>query len=640
MTKKEIKLAVVMPVINCVEHSKKAFESFQTSYSFHWIIIDNGSTDGTNDWIMSLGENVTYIKSEKNLGVAASWNLGISKAFELGYDPVLVINNDIVFDLDTVDNLLEWYGLETDGKAEFVTVTNVGDRVSTLKKYTRKAACVDSPNFIGFLINQRTVNRIGYFDEGFKVAYFEDDDYKVRLEREGIRAVAALDAPVAHFGSAALKEGVVTIPEFNENRIRFVDKHGFIPEIKTSSPVSKARKPKLLWCGDAVAPTGFGRVTHSVLAWLQHYFDVTVLGVNYYGDPHDYPYNIYPATQAGSGSPWGDTRFVPILEKVNPDVVMILNDHWIVRMFLKALKNSGRPLESFPPIVAYMPVDAPNVSHADQLNDLACGIFYTQFGWQEAAAAGFTGRAAVIPHGVNTNSFYPVDRNEARKAYGLDSIVGENTFIFGNVNRNQLRKRQDLSIKYFKEFIDYTGADDVFLYLHCAMDDAGYDIPQLASYYGVNGKVLIPSGNFGVWAKIKDDLMYLVYNSFDVHMSTTQGEGWGLSSLEAAACGLPQILPDWSALGDWASDIALMVPCTHTNTTVAKINTIGGVPDQEEFVKAMHQAYTDPALRARLGRKGLELATDPKFRWYNIAMQFRNVLARVMKDRRDGKKSS
>lgn len=53
--------------------------------------------DGTEEWVMSLRSNVTYIKSDVNLGVAASWNLGISKAFEMGYDPVLVINNDIVF---------------------------------------------------------------------------------------------------------------------------------------------------------------------------------------------------------------------------------------------------------------------------------------------------------------------------------------------------------------------------------------------------------------------------------------------------------------------------------------------------------------------------------------------------------------
>lgn len=527
MRKQDINLAVVMPVLNCVKYSKQTFESFSTKYHFHWFIIDNGSTDETEQWVMSLGDNVTYIKLEKNIGVAAAWNLGIAKAFEAGFDPVFVINNDLLFAPDTVDNLLEWYGLESERKFEFVSVTNAGDTSELLDSYTRKDAFISSANFIGFVINHRTVKRVGWFDEGFKTAYFEDDDYKARLNKEGIVHISALDAPVAHFGSRTIIEGGVTVPEFTENRIRFIDKHGYSPEIASSKPLALKKKPKLLWCGDAVAPTGFARVTHSVLDWLQNFFEVHVLGVNYKGDPHPYPYSIYPSQILGGQTPWGVDRFIPLIEKLNPDVIMVMNDHWIVRMFLSALERSGRPIDSYPPIVAYIPVDAKNVANAHKLNDLAAAVFYTQFGWNEAVEGGFTGRAAVIPHGVNTNIFKSVDRNKAREAYGLGRILPEDAFIFGNVNRNQPRKRQDLSIKFFKEFVDRTGADNAYLYLHCATDDMGYDIPQLAHYFGVSGKVLVPSGNFGVWAKIKDELMYLVYNSFDVHMSTTQGEGWG-----------------------------------------------------------------------------------------------------------------
>jgi len=44
---------------------------------------------------------------------------------------------------------------------------------------------------------------------------------------------------------------------------------------------------KLLWIGDAACDSGFSNVTHSVLSFLHNSWDVSVLGVNYRGDPHN-----------------------------------------------------------------------------------------------------------------------------------------------------------------------------------------------------------------------------------------------------------------------------------------------------------------------------------------------------------------
>ncbi len=45
------------------------------------------------------------------------------------------------------------------------------------------------------------------------------------------------------------------------------------------------KKPKLLWCGDIVAKTGFSRVTENVLPYLAKHFNVVVLGNKWWGDP-------------------------------------------------------------------------------------------------------------------------------------------------------------------------------------------------------------------------------------------------------------------------------------------------------------------------------------------------------------------
>jgi len=52
---------------------------------------------------------------------------------------------------------------------------------------------------------------------------------------------------------------------------------------------------KVLWYGDILSNTGFGRVTHSILEYLQKNHEIVVVGINYAGDPHELPFKVYTA---------------------------------------------------------------------------------------------------------------------------------------------------------------------------------------------------------------------------------------------------------------------------------------------------------------------------------------------------------
>ena len=52
---------------------------------------------------------------------------------------------------------------------------------------------------------------------------------------------------------------------------------------------------KILYCGDCAVQTGFGRVAENILPTLAKEHEIVVLAVNYWGDPHDLPYKLYPA---------------------------------------------------------------------------------------------------------------------------------------------------------------------------------------------------------------------------------------------------------------------------------------------------------------------------------------------------------
>lgn len=108
------------------------------------------------------------------------------------------------------------------------------------------------------------------------------------------------------------------------------------------------------------------------------------------------------------------------------------------------------------------------------------------------------------------------------------------------------------------------------------------------------------------------------YNCFDVQVSTTQGEGFGLTTLEGMACGVPQIVPDWAALGDWGKRGAWMVPCTTTVVGSPYVNVIGGVPDEKMFITALQKLYIDTRARKNNAQAALECAQQPCFQWSDV----------------------
>lgn len=377
-------------------------------------------------------------------------------------------------------------------------------------------------------------------------------------------------------------------------------------------------KPTLLWVGD-YAPTGFGTVTKSVLRRLASVWDIACLGISYHGDPIDEVFRVYPASR--EGHPLGLNRFQSIVRKEKPSAVIINSDPWVVAHFLDQAALMAAP----PPILGYMPVDSPfqikrKVGAA--LSRLATALWYTEFGQKEAERAGFRGASAVIPHGIDLDIYRPLDRQEARKALGLPVPPG--AFVVGNVNRNQPRKRLDLTIDYFGSWLKQRPDVDAYLYLHCAPFDVGWDIPHLVEISGLTGRVIWPKQLDMAQQKVLPErLLSAVYSSCDVQVTTTLGEGWGLTQMESMACGVPQIVPEYSALGEWPRGAVEYVPCTsieaHSNY---ESGGLGGIADKRAFIAALDRMHDNHARRLEFAAASLNLVQRPEFRWELIAAQF------------------
>lgn len=387
----------------------------------------------------------------------------------------------------------------------------------------------------------------------------------------------------------------------------------------------------LLWVGDAACPSGFARATHETLKAFVDKYDVWVLGINYRGDPYNQQLP-HLADRIYAAAPGGDTMGVQRLpwmcELCKPDVIVLQNDPWNIPIYLQYLKRF--PAYKDIPIIGALAVDGKNCAGAG-LNELTHGVFWTSFGHEEARDGGFDKPGTVIPLGVDLNAYMPLDKLGCRARKFKTSQL-DKAFIVGNVNRNQPRKRLDLSIRYFAKWVNRNKVKDAYLYLHIApTGDTGVQLKQLANYYGVDNQLILaePPTFYGD----TEEEVVETYNCFDLQINTGQGEGFGLTTLEGMACGVPQIVGDWAALGDWAKGAAWMVPCTSTAVGPPYLNVLGGVPDETLFIAALQAMYSNQGYRDTNRAAGLERAAERQFRWEYVGEQFLQVVDNVLAEK-------
>lgn len=140
------------------------------------IVIDNGNDP---DFILSCNnvQNLWFWRMPSNLGVAASWNLGIKATpFSAGW---MIVGFDVTFGEGAVE--------------EFLSLCEPGNLVLGGK-----------PEWTCVWIGSDVVKQVGLFHEGYHPAYFEDNDYQMRVEAHGLPVVRSM-ANIMHRNSSTLK---------------------------------------------------------------------------------------------------------------------------------------------------------------------------------------------------------------------------------------------------------------------------------------------------------------------------------------------------------------------------------------------------------------------------------------------------
>jgi len=238
------KICLVCPVLNCWNYTKQFIDNLDFSQFNKLIIINNGSNSENtlNLWQLSKNKQIDVIHHPNNIGVAPAWNEGTKRAIETYKSEYIIIcNNDIIVRPDTIKNLIK--GIKKPGIA-LITPTNTKDFDEEPKKLyefliPKKLKLTDNPDFSCFMITKKTIEKVGYFDENFWPAYFEDNDYHYRIKLAGLRGVKSNKSLYFHFGSMTIKSGgaiaVISNENYLKNQAYFVKKWGGLPGQKTSS---------------------------------------------------------------------------------------------------------------------------------------------------------------------------------------------------------------------------------------------------------------------------------------------------------------------------------------------------------------------------------------------------------------------
>ena len=417
------------------------------------------------------------------------------------------------------------------------------------------------------------------------------------------------------------------------------------------------RKKRILFCTEATyVSSGFGKYGHEVMKRLHATGKYELAEHATYGkmgEPQvrQIPWLWYPnqplpedeqefkGYQSAPVNQFGKWRFERVLLDFKPDIVWDIRDHW-----MQAFEKESPYRRFFH--WALMPTVDSYPQKEEWINTFsnADGVLgYEDFGIETLGRQGGNkiNLITTASPGADLDLYKPPqDKRQHKAKMGLF----EDIKIVGTVMRNQRRKLFPELIRSFRMFLDKCVEDgnndlatQTYLYLHTSYPDMGWDIPALLAEHGVSNKVLftyhcrnckhhfsaffqgaaspcprcsstvsMPNVSSGVDAEQLKDILSL----FDVYVQYAICEGFGMPQVEAAACGVPVMSVDYSAMSDVVRKVGGLPLRVRKTFRELETGADRVYPDNEYFADELYKFLLLPEpVRAQKGfaaRQGAE----------------------------------
>lgn len=255
--------SVIILTYNQLSYTQLCLETLKhhTPEPHEIVVVDNGSTDGTVEYLKSR-PGLRVILNPENFGFAKGVNQGLQAARG---EFLLLLNNDTILTPGWLRNLqgclnslprvglvgprTNYAGSRQVMAASYQTPEELLRFTSTFNREDpRRWFEVDK--LVGFclLLNREVLADIGGFDERFGLGNYEDDDYCRRAQAAGYRLLVAGDTFVHHFGSISFTgNGIDYESLLTANRQRYTDKWGLA---STAEPAEATREFRITYLMD------------------------------------------------------------------------------------------------------------------------------------------------------------------------------------------------------------------------------------------------------------------------------------------------------------------------------------------------------------------------------------------------------
>jgi glycosyltransferase involved in cell wall biosynthesis len=298
---------------------------------------------------------------------------------------------------------------------------------------------------------------------------------------------------------------------------------------------------RVLFISDlAFEGSGYFNISTALCTGLSAYgYNLKVLGLNYRGEQHYFPFPIIPMQTL----PQVEVALHNLANMWKPDVVIIAIDVNIQEQYLRAIKGLGLKyiaicaLENGPLMQSW----AMALSQIDKV------FFISQLGTDEAKKAGVS-TAEHLVIGIDSQIWRvpdPIERANMRKQMGFE----EDEKVILTVADNQERKNLWAAMEIIKTYKEENPDQKIkYVLVTRTKNSVGHRLQELANQVGIGKDYL----EFERGMSQKE--LWLLYSCADAFLITSKAEGLCMPIIEAMAVGVPVVGTDTGAIHELLSD--------------------------------------------------------------------------------------
>jgi hypothetical protein len=605
-------VSIVILAWNGLQYTRRCLETLRASTTFadyRVIVVDNGSDDGTPEYLATL-DWVSAIRNEENAGFSRGNNLALRHASP--DSDVILLNNDTeIHQGDWIERLQRTahgqpdIGVvgcrlrRPDGTLQhagaYMPPTYWGQQIGGLETDINQFNAdreVDIVVFACAYLKRELLEQVGLLDEAY-FSYYEDSDYCYRARAKGYRIVCCGTVTLLHHENISAAVNGVQFDELFRASCKVFRKR-WEPTIE-----GHRYDRRLSWHSIVNFETGYAISSRQLM-----------LALDRAGVELSYRYAYGPGTPFGPVEPAASSHYMLNVIRSRP-----FREREIEVSYSQADvfdRNTGRYRIGF----TMLETDSLPPAWVEAANRMDEVWVPSSFNRDTFRSSGVAKPIHVIPLGIDPDYFNPSIRG-----HRLGSA-----FTFLSVSEWGERKAFEVLLKAFND--EFRSSEDVLLVCKTSNTDAAVDVTA-----DVAGMKLRRNGGrivFSLNETLPAHQLGALYRSADCFVLATRGEGWCLPALEAMACGLPVIATDWSSQRDFMNAansyplrVEALVPA------IAKCPYYQGArwaqPSYEHLRTLLRHVYEHPEEARARGRQAAE---DARSRW-SWQQSARKILERL-----------